>query len=115
VATDSLECDWKWALENKIDQFIAKADGRGKTDPTGEAGTEAVARVKETLREHYAMILGIYDYYASLNADGDVFTIGMNEFNAFLNECELPIPGSLDCNKQHLEQVCRFTPCRSSV
>jgi len=103
--TDSLECDWKWALENKIDQFIAKADGRGKTDPTGEAGTEAVARVKETLREHYAMILGIYDYYASLNADGDVFTIGMNEFNAFLNECELPIPGSLDCNKQHLEQL----------
>ncbi len=111
VIADSLECDWKWATDNKLDQFIAKADAHGKTEPTGAAGAAACARVKETLKELYGMVLGIFDYYASAGSDLDVYTIGLNEYNMFLMECEIPVPGSADCGKQHLEQVCLRYMC----
>lgn len=47
----------------------------------------------------------MFDHYASSGSDGDVYTIGLNEFNGMLVECEIPVDGSTDCNKQHLEQL----------
>jgi len=57
------------------------------------------------LHESYGKLLSIYYYYASATTDNDVYSIGPNEFNMFLVECELPVPGSTDCEKQHLEQI----------
>jgi len=96
----SLEHDWGWAKQNNLEQYIAKADGDGKTDPDG-----ANARVKAVLQEVYNMLLSVYYYYASATADLDVYTIGPNEYNMMLVELDLPVPGSADCAKQHLESI----------
>jgi len=53
----------------------------------------------------YGSILSIYYYYASASSDLDVYSIGPNEFNMLCVECDLAVPGSTDCAKQHLEQI----------
>ena len=35
TTNNSLEHDWYWAVENKLDSFIAKHDRDGKSDPSG--------------------------------------------------------------------------------
>ena len=100
TTNNSLEHDWYWAVENKLDSFIAKHDRDGKSDPQGCA-----ERVKQALRECYGAIMTLFDYYASAGTDLDVFSIGPNEFNMLLEECELGVKGSPECEKHHLEQM----------
>ena len=97
---DGLEADWRWAKQNNLEVFIAKNDASGKVDPEG-----AVARVKGVMREFYGLILSVFYYYASATSDLDVYSIGINEFNTFIIECELAVPDSTDCAKPHLEQI----------
>jgi hypothetical protein len=97
---DGLEADWRWAKQNNLEVFIAKNDASGKMDPEG-----AVARVKGVMREFYGLILSVFYYYASATSDLDVYSIGINEFNTFIIECELAVPDSTDCAKPHLEQI----------
>ena len=98
----SLDHDWKWALSNKMDVFIAKNDARGKSGNEQDAA-DAVVRVREALARNYAVILSIFDYYAG--NDLDIFSIGMNEFISMVNDNELSVPGSTHCEKRNLEQL----------
>ena len=109
MLAESLRIDWAWACKNKIDMFIARHDISSK-DGDAAAAAAAVARVYSVLERHYGMVLSVFEYFASFalssgSLEVDLFTISMNEYLAFLDQCHLGVVGSLECEKAHLEQL----------
>ena len=50
-------------------------------------------QVREVLWEHQALIYGVFDFYASVGSSADIFHISLNAYHAFIEECQLAVPG----------------------
>ena len=78
-----LDCDWKYALEEHgTEAFIKK---KCKAHPGSQAAVEAC---HAAFVEKRVMIYSLFDYYATLGT-GEPFSIQLNSFTMFVEECDL--------------------------
>ena len=108
VLNQALRFDWSWAVANKLDAFIARNDASSKGSSDATLAAHAVERVRAVLAQYYGLVLSLFEYYACLTVSSnpdDIYNINMNEYISLLNDCELSVPHSLECEKGHLEQL----------
>lgn len=71
----------------------------------GDGGADEISEVREVLWEHHDMIYMVYFHYASLSGGNDIFSINLLAFHAFVEDCRLAVPGSVGCQRRHLDQL----------
>jgi len=88
-----MSVDWsRVAAKDKFQQFLAREDktwGRGKVFGEKRAGADVLEEVRRTLAKHYGAIVSAFMYYASVGTGGE-FTMQLNEYSLFLEECKIP-------------------------
>ena len=56
-------------------------------------------------REHHDLIYMVFFHYAAMATDKDIFSINILAYCNFVDDCRLAVPGSVGCQKRHLEQL----------
>jgi len=105
--------DWRSCLaESKLLDHLIKHDTAASGDasafaPSAVGGARAAfsQAIGEVLVSHGRLILSAFDYYASLGPSSDLFHIQSLGYLAWLEECDLILPGSKAADLSHLQLI----------
>ena len=96
---------WKRALQKGLARFIVTHDDGDSSDEEGapvaqwDSNTE-VSDVRAEFGNYIDTFFGVFEVYAALNGDGA--SVGLNDFNEFINDCQLSNERSKNCKKSDL-------------
>jgi len=90
--------DWRHVTNKvKFTTFV-------RTTPGDDSPEEKLSKCKEVLKDYYDELEGAFRYY-SIMGTGDEFSMQLNEFTDFADQCMLPDAKSKFCKRAHIDTL----------
>jgi hypothetical protein len=99
-----MNLDWARALKCGLEKVILKADDDDAVDDDGDGIIDEIEEVHEVLFQHRRLYFTLFDYYAGFGGDGDL-SMSINEWTAFVDDCQLADPKSKFCKRADLDRL----------
>lgn len=100
----------RWLQEKFSQNFLARECRGTKDGADGEA--DQVAAVRAMLQRHYSLLVPVFMFY-SCSVSSVPFFMGLNEFTALLDDCQIPDNESQGVKRSDLDTV--FIVCTRKV
>ena len=109
--TDNVEglkfgLDWKRALQCGLERFILKHDDDDPTqDIDGDGVQDEIDEVRAVVWRHHLVYFLLFDHFASLGGNESIDSLSLNEWTAFVQECDLVQKRSTHCKQADLDRL----------
>jgi len=99
-----LEAVWGRARSLGLDRLVIRLDDDGLADLDADGELDEVQEVRRVLLEHERVLVGVFEYYSSLDGAFDG-TMGLNQFSRIVDDCGLASSTSRHCRKTDFDRV----------
>ena len=106
VRRTMFEHDWSRAkAAHQLEKYILRNSTGKSTHDDGSTEWDEVAQVGNVLWEHQRTVYSMFGYYACQGASDNIFSILLNGFLAWIDDCSIAVKGSVRCQKGDLDQL----------